>query len=139
MKLSMKKHPDFPVPTGSSFTLEPSSSHTDNDIGETWCLPSTSFGIGDFGTPGSENESCPIAVALSSLSVGDIIVSEIMHSPSKAADYKGEWFEIANRTPYRVNLNGLIVRGEGGESFQVEEDVFVESYGYVVLLSVLVN
>ena len=39
---------------------------------------------------------------------------------------------LANLTPQRVNLNGLVVKGDNGESFEVSEDVYIESYGYVV-------
>ena len=87
--------------------MAPDTSDSDNDTGSNWCLPSSSFGTGDFGTPAAENEACPLPVALSTLSEGDIVISEIMHSPSSAVDYKGEWFELANLTPQRVNLNGL--------------------------------
>ena len=51
---------DFPDTAGYSMQLDAAVlSATDNDSGENWCLASTSYGDGDFGTPGSVNDSCP--------------------------------------------------------------------------------
>ncbi len=45
----------FPDPTGASMSL--AALNLDNALGENWCTSVTPFGIGDRGTPGSEN-SC---------------------------------------------------------------------------------
>ena len=58
---------DYPSPTGSSFTLAPDSSGSDNDTGSNWCLPSSAFGLGDFGTPAAENETYVHCLLLSLL------------------------------------------------------------------------
>ena len=39
-------------------------------------------------------------------SIGDIFISEVMHSPKAVSDYKG-WFGIYNSLDTRVNLKGL--------------------------------
>ena len=39
-----------------------------------------------------------------------------MVNPSLAADHKGEWIELENRMPHRVNLEGWRLRDLGGES-----------------------
>ncbi|MBT4277502.1 VWA domain-containing protein [Candidatus Falkowbacteria bacterium] len=46
----------FPDPSGASMILADSS--LDNNIGANWCVSSSSFGSGDLGTPGSENDTC---------------------------------------------------------------------------------
>jgi len=32
---------------------------TSNDDGSNWCLSSSTYGSGDFGTPGTANAACP--------------------------------------------------------------------------------
>ena len=67
------------------------------------------------------------------LQSGDIIFSEVMHSPVRTDDYKGEWFELYNSLDVRTNLNGLIVKSDDGESFEITTDVIVPANGYAVL------
>ncbi len=50
----------FPDPSGASMTLSPDSLDADsNDLGENWCVASSTYGDGDAGTPGSANDTCP--------------------------------------------------------------------------------
>ena len=44
----------FPDPSGASMALKDTS--LDNDDGENWCTSTTTFGDGDFGTPGKAND-----------------------------------------------------------------------------------
>ncbi len=46
----------FPDKTGYSIIL--ADINLNNNLGENWCLSSSSFGQGDKGTPGQENDSC---------------------------------------------------------------------------------
>jgi hypothetical protein len=49
----------FPDPTGASISLNPARvSATQNDLGSNWCAASSSFGVGDLGTPGAANDAC---------------------------------------------------------------------------------
>jgi hypothetical protein len=48
-------------------------------------------------------------VALSTLSVGDLVITEVMQNPAVVADNVGEWFEILNTTGDDVLLDGLTV------------------------------
>ena len=49
----------FPDPTGTSMNLDPTYyNESDNDTGSNWCESTTVLASGDYGTPGSENESC---------------------------------------------------------------------------------
>lgn len=46
--------------TGTSWSLDPSfTSAADNDGPANWCPATTAFGLGDLGTPGGANPSCP--------------------------------------------------------------------------------
>jgi len=51
----------FPDPTGASMNLDTSAiDDTSNDDGTNWCETSSStYGDGDYGTPGADNEVCP--------------------------------------------------------------------------------
>lgn len=49
--------------TGKSLSLDPNHvDATDNDDPAFWCLASSVFGMGDYGTPGSMNGSCNINI-----------------------------------------------------------------------------
>jgi len=48
--------PDFPDPAGASMILN--NPANDNNIGSNWCVSISSYGDGDLGTPGSQNDSC---------------------------------------------------------------------------------
>lgn len=51
----------FPLAPGVSAQLDPAFLDADlNDLGEAWCVGQTAYGLGDLGTPGVENESCPV-------------------------------------------------------------------------------
>ena len=48
---------DWPDPSGASMNLD--ESHLlDNDDGDNWCEASSAIGNGDYGTPGTSNDSC---------------------------------------------------------------------------------
>jgi len=50
---------DWPDSSGRSLSLDPGSTNTtDNDDGTNWCHGSTTYGDGDVGTPGAENDPC---------------------------------------------------------------------------------
>ncbi len=51
----------FPLVSGASMSLDPAQlDATSNDDGANWCSSSSDIGTGDLGTPGVENEECPI-------------------------------------------------------------------------------
>ena len=66
------------------------------------------------------------------LSVGDLIITEIMHDPAVVADYRGEWFEVKNNTAQTVDLYGLTVTGLSGESFTVDTSTPISAGAYAV-------
>ena len=67
---------------------------------------------------------------VSSLSSGDIIITEIMQNPAAVSDSSGEWFEIYNASGFDVDLEGLQVVDDGTDSFEVSGSLpfFAGSY-----------
>jgi hypothetical protein len=87
-----------------------------NDDQANWCQgDSNEFEAGNFGTPGSENDCEPIVMGecddagtmreVVPPGVGDLVITEVMPSPSKVSDAVGEWFEV--KAMKDVDLNGL--------------------------------
>ena len=117
---------DFPFSPGSSMTLGTLDASA-NDSAGNWCAGSSTYGDGDVGTPGDANDSCPLSTSLSSLSTGDLIISEVMVDPAAVSDFRGEWFEIYNNTSDTVELNGLTVNCGNNNGFTVDSYIQVES------------
>ena len=46
---------------------------------------------------------------------GEVVINEFMSDPSSVPDHKGEWIELENRLPHRVNLEGWRLRDLGGD------------------------
>ena len=56
--------PNFPDPIGYSMNLDPNYlDATSNDDGANWCEASSTYGDGDYGTPGSANDECAVATS----------------------------------------------------------------------------
>jgi Lamin Tail Domain len=93
--------------------------YTRNDDPDSWCQASDSeFETGNFGTPGAANDCQPIvagqcsdAGALRSAVApgpGDLVITEVMPSPTRVHDDLGEWLEA--RAMADVDLIGVGVR-----------------------------
>jgi Lamin Tail Domain len=87
-----------------------------NDDQANWCEATASeFAPGNFGTPGSANDCQPVAVGrcheggtlrpVVTPGPGDLVITEVMPSPSKVSDPTGEWFEA--KVLRDVDLNGI--------------------------------
>lgn len=102
---------------GASTSLDPG--HIDpalNDDESVWCGSTTPYGDGDHGTPGEENDECPVMVPAGKCidgdavrdvvapAGGDLVISEVLPNPNGADDGK-EWFEVYVKRD--VDLNGL--------------------------------
>jgi hypothetical protein len=102
--------------SGASLALDPDSfDPAANDVEANFCNGATAYGAGDLGTPGADNPECgatgntcldggtprPIVPP----AAGDLVITEVMPSPSEVSDAVGEWFEIVATAP--VDLNGL--------------------------------
>jgi len=89
---------------------------TINDAAEAWCeAAGTEFEPGNYGTPGQDNDCTSIIVGQCNEGgamretvgpgPGDLVITEIMPSPSTVADTAGEWFEV--RAQKDLDLNGV--------------------------------
>ncbi|MBV8755795.1 MAG: lamin tail domain-containing protein [Deltaproteobacteria bacterium] len=87
-----------------------------NDDAANWCEESdTEFAAGDYGTPGGENDCTPPVLGACSDGAtmreivqpapGDLVITEVMPSPTRVPDIVGEWFEVVAKKD--VDLNGL--------------------------------
>jgi hypothetical protein len=120
----------FPAPYGASISLSPSNlDATDNDTAGNWCSAETTYGDGDYGTPGIANDSCPVDISV--LIAGDLIVSEVMIDPALSDYNKGEWFEIYNASATYVDVNGLEI-SDGTETFTVGSSLAVRPGEYLL-------
>lgn len=99
--------------------------YTLNDDPSSWCQANgAEFEAGNFGTPGEGNDCRPIvtgqcndAGAMRSAVApgpGDLVITEIMPSPTQVADSAGEWLEA--RVMNDVDLNGVGVGRVGSTS-----------------------
>ena len=64
---------------------------------------------------------------------GDLVITEVMYNPDASFDNNGEWFEIYNTTETAIDLEGIIIRDDGGESHTISTSVIVPAEGYIVL------
>ena len=115
----------FPDPSGASMALKDTS--LDNDDGENWCTSTTTFGDGDFGTPGGANVCIEITP-------GDIIINEIMQNPS-GDDTIREWFELFNTTVNDIDINGWRIADYGTNNHVIDNGgpLIIPAGGYLVL------
>ncbi len=121
--------------TGASSSLDPAFlDPTANDEEGAFCEAQTAYGDGDLGTPGAENERCPVDAPEGSCvdengdvrpivapAPGDVWISEFMADPSAVGDTEGEWFELTIAGDF--DLNAL----EFGRDGDVEEAVELET------------
>ena len=126
-----------PFSSGNSMSLGVLNASA-NDSAGNWCAGSSTYGNGDVGTPGSSNDSCPLSTPLSSLSTGDLVISEVMVDPAAVSDFRGEWFEIYNNTADTVELNGLTVDCGNNNGFTVDSYIQVNA-GEEALFSLNAN
>ncbi len=118
--------------TGASTQLDPKAIDPErNDDPTAFCEAMTPYGDGDLGTPGAENEPCPIDApegmcvdgdelrAIRPPSAGDVWITEFMADPSAVADGDGEWFEIQAGAAF--DLNAL----QFGREDEIEDEVDV--------------
>ena len=73
-----------------------------------------------------------VPLAMEDIQEGDLIVSEVMHSPAAVSDYLGEWFEIYNTTSNGYILTGLQITSDAGEQFTITEEIVIPAQGYIV-------
>ena len=69
---------------------------------------------------------------VSDLSVGDLVITEVMRNPKAVTDGNGEWFEVLNQSGGTVDLDGLYVYDDGSNAFTVSSALLVADGAYVV-------
>lgn len=47
---------------------------------------------------------------------GFVVVTEFMKDPTQVSDTAGEWVELTNIAPYRINLEGLVLSDDGSNA-----------------------
>jgi len=121
---------NYPINAGSSMTLDPSQLSQRNSNGNSytndwvnWCTASSTYGLGDYGTPGSANDNCQptpsnspptissVALTPTNAYAGDTLVC----TPSGAHDIDGdaitfsfEWFVNGISSGNGATYNGAV-------------------------------
>ncbi len=67
-----------------------------------------------------------------SVSAGDLVITEYMQNPAAVSDNDGEWFEIYNATPRTLDINGLIL-DDGANQLTIAGAANVAGFSYVLV------
>ena len=67
----------------------------------------------------SSSYSLSAYLTVDDLSVGDLLITEVMANPAAVSDDAGEWFEIINTTTDEIDLNGILLRDNGSDQHTV--------------------
>jgi hypothetical protein len=67
------------------------------------------------------------------ISAGDLVITEIMPDPAAVGDPDGEYFEIYNVSSQTINLNGFILKDNGGQEILIDEDVYISAGSFATL------
>ena len=59
------------------------------------------------------------------VTVGDLLISEVMVNPAAVSDTRGEWFELYNPTADEINLRDIIIGDDGGDLHKIETDLLI--------------
>lgn len=51
---------------------------------------------------------------------GQVVITEFLKDPSHVSDARGEWIEVYNAMPWRVNLEGWILSDESGSQHVIQ-------------------
>jgi hypothetical protein len=106
---------------GKAHQLDPSKIDAiANDDPSNFCDAMTTYGDGDFGTPGQANPPCPLVAGpgecvdngttvrpIVKPAAGTLVITELMPRPAVGDNGPGEWFEITNVGTTAFDLNGL--------------------------------
>jgi hypothetical protein len=119
--------------------------YTQNDNLANWCeAHDTEFEPNNFGTPGQDNDCAPVIAgactdagsmrAVVSPAPGELVITEVMPSPSKVSDTAGEWFEAKALAPFDLNGLGLDRAGDTANPSVIDSPtcIHVDTGDYVV-------
>jgi hypothetical protein len=119
--------------------------YTFNDDLANWCEARDSeFEPNNYGTPGQDNDCAPVVAGacteggtmrpVVSPATGELVITEVMPSPSKVSDTAGEWFEAKALAPFDLNGLGLDRAGDTANPSVIESAtcIHVDTGDYVV-------
>jgi hypothetical protein len=119
--------------------------YTTNDNLANWCeAHDTEFEPNNFGTPGQDNDCAPVVSGactdagsmrpVVSPATGELVITEVMPSPSKVSDTAGEWFEAKALAPFDLNGLGLDRAGDTANPSTIDSPtcIHVDTGDYVV-------
>lgn len=133
--------PAFESGEGQSLALDPQLTDAQaNDDPESWCVsPKTGepYGLAGWGTPGSDNPPCdaPAGLPLGDVEVGELVITEVLQNPAAGDSSDGEWIEVHSLATELVNLAGLVVSDQDGNSATVDTYTPIPPGGYLVFAS----
>lgn len=66
-----------------------------------------------------------ITTGAGAVTVGELLISEVMINPAAVSDTRGEWFELYNPTADEINLRDIIIGDDGGDRHRIETDLLI--------------
>jgi hypothetical protein len=110
-----------------------SDADTDADSDADGDADSDSDADGDADSDADVDTGPPLELTVDDLLPGNLVITEIMRDPADVVDDVGEWFEVLNATPASVELDGLVVRDDGIDTFTVAGPLVVAAGERIVL------
>ncbi len=114
------------VPTGETAVWAPT--------GETGLVvPTGETGlVYDTAPPPPPPDTAPPPAPVDTILPGQLVINEVLQNPLAVADGNGEWFEVYNASGVTLELEGLVIRDDGGEYHVVSQPLTVGPGGYLV-------
>jgi len=83
----------------------------------------------------AEGKACYEGECIDSYSAGEVLITEIMNNPGVVSDFVGEWVELYNPGNEGIDINGWVLRDNGGDSviIDVPAGLVIPPAGYRVL------
>lgn len=66
-----------------------------------------------------------VITAAQAVTVGNLLIGEIMVNPAAVSDTRGEWFELYNPTDDEINLRDVVIGDDGSDSQKIETDLLI--------------
>ena len=79
------------------------------------------------------DDDCDGLVDEDFISVGDVLVSEIMMNPLAVGDGYGEWMELSSVADHDIDLIGWRLTSDDGDDTTIQDHLIIEAGGMVVI------
>ncbi len=66
-----------------------------------------------------------ITTGAGAVTVGELLISEVMVNPAAVSDTRGEWFELYNPSADEINLRDIIIGDDGSDRHTIETDLLI--------------